>query len=459
MNSDAASKPVNNDVNHSSGSSTNKPQLNSTVPSSQSASAPAHPTPPPPKRSSLSYDEYRRLHMKPVVKQQPPPAKQQPPPITKAPLPPRQLPPSQALVKSEPTSNTVYSNKPTKSDDSMLAITQDIDGRIKSEKSMHRTIKDEHPAKQEYPKSDSRRHHVDKPHSKELEQPLDSKRLHEYYTKRPDKLYNILRHRLQHFLPTATSEEKHYYQKLSDHKKRKQQQAEAHKLSKATAIIKQENSNGVSQSPSTEHLKIKIKLPPPPEGHPSSKTGSSSGSGSDYASPRPRKRGHHSDTSSQPEAKLYKRSDEHHRHQHNNNNSPANQHISKQRHKQSRSSHHQSKVKHHDTIDEATFQKALSDAKAKVQQSGGSIPSNMKRPVNGGSQYFGGKQQPPQRGPGGFDPSTPVSAQMPDNIFEDDHHDASNDNLEPGEIVESVRYPSSQHYNKKLNKRIKPTVQ
>ena len=38
---------------------------------------PSHP-PKEPKRPSLSYDEYRRLHMKPVVKQQPPPNKQHP---------------------------------------------------------------------------------------------------------------------------------------------------------------------------------------------------------------------------------------------------------------------------------------------------------------------------------------------------------------------------------------------
>ena len=94
-----------------------------------------------------------------------------------------------------------------------------------------------------------------------------------------------------------------------------------------------------------------------------------------------------------------------------------------------------------------------------VQQSGGAIPSNMKRPVNGGSQYFSGKQNLAAPRPV-FDPSTPVSAQMPDNIFEEDHHDASSDSLEPGEIVESLRYPPpSQHYSKKLNKRIKPTVQ
>jgi len=55
-----------------------------------------------------------------------------------------------------------------------------------------------------------------------------------------------------------------------------------------------------------------------------------------------------------------------------------------------------------------------------------------------------------------FDPSTPVSARMPDNIFEDD----GGEGLEPGEIMDNNgRSSSGYHYNKKLNKRIKPAVQ
>ena len=220
--------------------------------------------------------------------------------ISKAPLPQQR----QAVKMEQPT--TSFINKPSKRDESSSLTYNNhdnMDARVKAEKSSHNNQKQT---------TDSRRshhhHHADKGAlNKELQHPLDSKRLHELYQTRRDKLWTILRHRLQYYRDSVNSEEKMYYQKLDENRKRKH--AEAQKLNKV------ENTNGVSTaSPSTEQhgsLKLKIRVGPPPDGHPSktNNVGSSSGSGSDYSSPaRPRKRGHHNDSSAQqPEAKLYKR--------------------------------------------------------------------------------------------------------------------------------------------------------
>lgn len=439
---DVTSKSV-NDANHVSASS----KTQNSVPTSQPPVV-SHP-PKEQKRSSLSMEEYRRLHMKPVTKQQPPVGKQHSTAIPKVPVPPRPTPNAVKIEQASPG----FINRPKK-DESIHNTNHETEGRIKPEKTLGRN---ESHSKLDYSKpTDSRRHH-DKGGGafKELQHPVDSKKLQDLYQKRRDKLWSILRHRLQYFPDSVNNEEKMYYQKLDENRKRKH--AEAQKIK----AVQPENTNGVTSSPSNEHgsLKLKIRVGPPPDGHPLKTSNTGSSSGSDYSSPaRPRKRGHHNDIT-QPDAKLYKRSDEH-RH-HSNNGSPAIQH-SKQRHKQSRSSHHPSKPK--STVDDSIFQKSLSDAISKVQQSGGSIPSNVKsqRPINGGSQFYSGRNSHSNQQRPMFDPSTPVSARMPDNIFEDDHHEVSSDSLEPGEIMDNVRnssYPSASHYNKKLNKRIKPTIQ
>lgn len=197
--------------------------------------------------------------------------------------------------------NAGFINRPKK-DESIHNANHDVEGRIKPEKPMGRN---ESHSKLDYSKqTDSRRHH-DKGGGplKDLQHPVDSKRLQELYQKRRDKLWSILRHRLQYFSDSVNNEEKMYYQKLDENRKRKHAEAQKNKA------VQPENTNGVTSSPSTEHgsLKLKIRVGPPPEGHPMKTNNAGSSSGSDYSSPaRPRKRGHHNDIS-QPDAKLYKR--------------------------------------------------------------------------------------------------------------------------------------------------------
>lgn len=119
---DVTSKSV-NDANHVSASS----KTQNSVPTSQPPVV-SHP-PKEQKRSSLSMEEYRRLHMKPVTKQQPPVGKQHSTAIPKVPVPPRPTPNAVKIEQASPG----FINRPKK-DESIHNTNHETEGRIKPEK-------------------------------------------------------------------------------------------------------------------------------------------------------------------------------------------------------------------------------------------------------------------------------------------------------------------------------------
>uniref|UniRef100_H2YX84 Uncharacterized protein n=1 Tax=Ciona savignyi TaxID=51511 RepID=H2YX84_CIOSA len=181
--------------------------------------------------------------------------------------------------------------------------------------------------------------------------------------------------------------------------------------------------------------------------------GSSSGSGSEASPVRARKRGH-VDAVGQVEHSAAKHSKRGHHHHHTHSGNGSSSGGSK--HKHHHRHHSKSSKKHSETLDDALFQKSLTDAMTKVKQSGGkAIPTvTLKRAANGtGPPVF----TPVPKAV--FDPSAPVPTSMPDEIFENEEdsgafvaeslptggsYDSNHSSPEPGEISESPPHRSKQ---------------
>ncbi|CAK8672301.1 unnamed protein product [Clavelina lepadiformis] len=406
-----------------------------------------------------------------------------------------------------PVSNSLQQKHVADSDDTpaeILVVSKDLEGRIQSEKLLQNVTAESaghyrsgtHPAalphhsqrsnnnsvaKDNYNPNDSSRHHhseklqnacdgrpvelARRPHDQKIfpgesshehsgknKFQLDSKRMIEMYRKHPDKLKSLLKHKAQS--SPLTLEEKNIYAKLQakEEEKRRRKAAENQakmKLHSKTPAVDNESHTTHVDSPAGP-LTLRIKLGPKPVESGTNTSvakivGSSSGSGSE-ASPVPSRKRALADPAGHTTAKHSRRSEDRHNHSGGNGSSSGNG-TGKQKH---HSKHPSKSGKHNEPIAEAVFQKSLSDAITKVQQAGGSgVPTvTLKRASNGKESNFFSSASLKQD----FDPTAPVSAQMPDEIFEEENdggtriaphlsrfgslvsYDSSQSTPEPGEI-------------------------
>nr|XP_009858975.1 cyclin-T2 isoform X2 [Ciona intestinalis] len=366
--------------------------------------------------------------------------------------------------------------EPSSTPDDLAAVNKDLEGRIRTEKLKQRAAPESHHNRsathsgvtssgRHLPKDaqEARRHHSEKTHaahshSQKESKALDYKAMCELYKRNPEKLHHYLKQKAA--AVALSTEEKNLLGKLraKEEERRKRKQAEAalkHQQQKSTRPPPPPPpaaATAASSEASVAPLRIKLSSSDGQLNTSVAKiVGSSSGSGSEVSPVRARKRGH-LDSGGQVEHSAAKLSKRGHHHHHSGNGSSSG--GSKHKHHHQHRHHSKSSKKHSEILNDAIFQKSLSDAISKShmqvkQTSGKSIPTvTLKRAANGsGPPVF-----TPMPNTAMFDPSAPIPMSMPDEIFEDEEdsgafvagslptggsYDSARSSPEPGEINES----------------------